>query len=133
MVEIEELKPHEEVVEALVAKLTEEMRRDDIVRDPLIVDQGEYINLEGMHRFSALKRLNCRFAPCCLLDYMSPQITVGSWFRVFSVEEPTLAQDVLSSRMLDYSVSPMDISDITLDPATVVLTKDGERFSLRRS
>jgi len=133
MVEIEELKPHEEVVETLVAKLTEEMQRDNVVQDPLIVDQGSYVVLDGMHRFSALKRLNCRFAPCCLLDYMSPQITVGSWFRVFTVEEPeSVAQEVLSSMNLDYSVSQLDVTDIAFDPGTVVLTKDGEEFSLRR-
>lgn len=97
MVEIEELKPHEEVIEALVAKLAEEMRQDEIVRDPLIVDQYDHVVPDGMHRFSALKRLECRFAPRCLLDYMSPQITVGSWFRVFTVGEPqSVAQEALS-------------------------------------
>ena len=134
MVEIAELKPHEEVIEALVAKLAEEMRRDGIVRDPLIVDQLDYVILDGMHRFSSLKRLKCRFAPCCLLDYMSPQIKVGSWFRVFTVEDAnSVAQEVLSSMKLEYSVSQMDIRQVTFNPTTVIVTKAGTEFSLRHS
>ena len=101
MVDIEELKPHEEVIEALVTKLSEEIRRDGVVRDPLIIDQNDKVILDGMHRFNSLKRLKCRFAPCCLLDYMSPQITVGSWFRVFTVGEPkSAAQGLLSNLKL---------------------------------
>ena len=131
MVEIRELKPHEEVIEALVAKLTEEILRDDIVRDPLIVDQDDRVILDGMHRFNALKRLKCRFAPCCLLDYMSPQVTVGSWFRVCWVGDPrSVAQEFLSSMKLDYSVSQLNMSDIAFDATTLVATGDGYQFFL---
>jgi hypothetical protein len=134
MLQIEELRPHEEVIEALVAKLTEEMRRDNIVRDPLIVDQDDHVILDGMHRFSSLKRLACRFAPCCLLDYMSPEVTVGSWFRVFRVEGAnSVAEEALSSMKLDYSVKEVDMTDFALDPATLIVTGDGKRFSLRDS
>lgn len=131
MMEIEELKPHEEVIEELVAKLTREMREDGIVRDPLIVEQEEHVILDGMHRFSSLERLRCRFAPCCLVDYMSPQIMVGSWFRVFTVEEAdSVAQRILSSMKLDYSLSRVDPTD-TYEPSTVILTKGQKGFSLR--
>ena len=133
MVEIEELKPHEEVIEAVVTKLAEAIRRDGVVRDPLIVDQEDHVVLDGMHRFNALKRLNCRFAPCCLLDYMNPQITVGSWFRVFTVEEAkSVAQQVLSSLKLDYKISQTNMTD-AFDPATIIATENGEEFSLSHS
>lgn len=134
MVEIQELKPHEEVIETLVAKLTNEMRQDALVRDPLIVDREDRIILDGMHRFSSLKHLKCRFAPCCLIDYMSPQITVGSWFRAFTVEDPkSVAQEVLRSMKLDYSVTQLATPDLTFDPAAVILTKDGNEFFLHHS
>jgi len=134
MAEIEKLKPHEEVIDALVAKLTEEMRHDDIVRDPLIVDQDDHIILDGMHRFNALKRLTCRFVPCCLIDYTSPQVTVGSWFRAFTVEgAKSVAQEVLSSMMLDYAVSQLDMTACSFEPAAIIVTKDGNQFTLPHS
>lgn len=134
MVDIEELKPHEEVIETLVNKLAAEIRKDDVVRDPLIVDQDYHVILDGMHRFKALKRLKCRFAPCCLLDYMNPQITVGSWFRVFTVERPeSVAKETLSSMRLDYSVGQIEVTESALEPATILVTKGGIEFSLRQS
>jgi len=134
LVKIEELKPHEEVVDAVVAHLAEEIRRDGIVRDPLIVDQDRLIILDGMHRFNSLKRLGCRFAPCCLLDYMSPQVTVGSWFRAFTVEDAgSLARGILSSMKFDFSVKQMGLAPTPLEPNTIILTKDGAEFSLRYS
>ena len=134
MVRIEELKPHEEVIEALVAKLTREIREDGIVRDPLIVDQKDDVILDGMHRFNSLKRLECRFAPCCLLDYMNPQITVGSWFRVFTVEGTnSVAQEILSTMNLDYSVNQLDKTGFAFQPATLIVTKDGNGFFMRHS
>jgi hypothetical protein len=134
MVEMEVLRPHEEVIEDVVAKLAEAIRRDGVVRDPLIVDQEDHIVLDGMHRFSALKRLNCRFAPCCLLDYMSPQITVGSWFRIFNVENASsVAEQVLSSLKLDYKVSQTSMTDPAFDPATIIVTKEGDAFTLSHS
>ena len=134
MVKIEELKPHEEVVEAVVAKLAGEIRQDGIVRDPLIVDQDDHVILDGMHRFASLKRIDCRFAPCCLLDYMNPQVTVGSWFRVFTVEGAnSVAQEILSSMKLDYSVNQLGMTDFAFQPATVIVTKDRNGFFLRHS
>jgi len=80
------------------------MREEGIVKDPLIVDEEDLVILDGMHRFESLKRLGCRFAPCCLLDYMSPQIRVGSWYRVFTIGETrSVAQDILSTMKLDGS------------------------------
>jgi hypothetical protein len=134
LVDIEDLKPHEEVVDTVVAQLAEDIRRDGIVRDPLIVDQDQFVILDGMHRFNSLKRLGCRFAPCCLLDYMSPQVTVGSWFRVFMVEDGrSLAQGILSSMKFSYDTKQVELASSSLGPDTIILTRDGTEFSLRDS
>ena len=134
LVELEELKPHEEVVETVAAQLAEDIRKDGIVRDPLIVDEDKFVILDGMHRFNSLKRLGCRFAPCCLLDYMSPQVTVGSWFRVFKVEDASsLAQGILSSMKLDFNVKKGEVTASSLEPGTIILAKEGTEFSLRGS
>ena len=132
MVEIEELKPHEEIIQEIVAKLSGEIRTDGIVRDPLIVDQEDLVILDGMHRFNALKSLGCRFSPCCLLDYADPRITVGSWFRTFAMDEAeSEARRVLSATKLEFTMTKLDkISDY--NPDAIALTKGRNQFSLRK-
>jgi len=131
IIEIEELKPHEEIIDEVVERLSGEIGADGVVHDPLIVDQEDYIILDGMHRFNALNRLGCRFAPCCLLDYGSPKIKVGSWFRLFTVDDPTpVAQNLLSKMNLNYSKHELDAATMSYDFESVILTKDGTIFSL---
>jgi hypothetical protein len=132
LVEIEELKPHEEVIEADAARLAEKIARDSIVKDPLMVDQDDHVILDGMHRFKSLKTLGCRFAPCCLLDYMSPLITVGSWFRLFKVDQPeSVANSVLSNMNIGYKLHNENGEEDTSD--ALILLGDGHRFDLRNS
>jgi hypothetical protein len=131
IIEIEELKPHEEVIEEVVERLSREISADKVVHDPLILDQNDYIILDGMHRFNALKRLGCRFAPSCLLDYRSPKIKVGSWFRLFTVDDPIpVAQTLLSKMTLNYSKRKVNADTMSYDSESIILTKDGTIFSL---
>ena len=58
LVELEKLKPHEEVIEKVVQALSEEIRDTRVVHDPLMVDQDDYVILDGMHRYNSLKQLN---------------------------------------------------------------------------
>jgi hypothetical protein len=97
-------KPHEEVIGTLVESIADAIRIQGFIRDPLIVDRDEFVILDGMHRYSSLKLLKCRFAPCCLVDYDSPLIKVGSWFRLFDVQEPeSLAEKLLTQNNLKYT------------------------------
>ncbi len=134
MVNLEELKPHEEVIDPIVGSLVNEVLNEGLLRDPLVVDQEDYIILDGMHRFNSLRLLKCRFLPCCLIDYNSPQIKVGSWFRLFRVDEPEpLAEELLKETRLNYSKSHVDSADTNYDLQTVILTRTGAEYSLPES
>jgi hypothetical protein len=37
-----------------------------------------------MHRVAALKKMKCRYVPACLVDYDSPKVKVGCWYRTVS-------------------------------------------------
>jgi hypothetical protein len=131
MIETDELKPHEEVVESTVNKLVNAIQREGLLRDPLMVDKDDYVILDGMHRYNSLKRINCRFIPCCLMDYNSPLIKVGAWFRLFTVDNPeSLAERVLSDSNLKYSKLKTDAAALGDEPQTIILTKSGTTFSL---
>ena len=131
MIETEKLKPHEEVVESTVNKLVNAIQREGLLRDPLMVDKDDYIILDGMHRYNSLKRINCRFIPCCLVDYNSPLIKVGAWFRLFTVDDPeSLAERGLSDSDLKYSKFKTGTPVLGDDTRTIILTKSGTTFSL---
>jgi len=134
LVDINALKPHEEVIDHLVKSLSEAMKVQNVVRDPLIVDQERHVILDGMHRYSSLKLLGCRFAPCCLVEYSNPAIKIGSWFRLFRVNEAEeLARKVMPDSEITHFKLDMSIKQLDPDYHTLILTKNGSRFSLQQS
>ena len=131
LMDVNGLRPHEEVIDQAVRSLANEMRVEGQVRDPLIVDQDELVILDGMHRYSALKNLKCRFAPCCLVDYDSPLVKVGAWYRLFNVSEAeSFAERILSENNLAYS--KIESKD-EIDPQAVLLTKNRCEFLLTKA
>ncbi len=131
MVNLDELKPHEEVIDPAVGSLANDVLSEGLLRDPLVVDQEDYVILDGMHRFNSLKLLKCRFVPCCLVDYDNPQIKVGAWFRLFTVEETEiLAEKLLKEAGLNYSRNSIDLARPNYSPQTIILTQGKSEFSL---
>ncbi len=131
MVNLDELKPHEEVIDHIVGSLANEVLNEGQLRDPLVVDREDYVILDGMHRFNALKLLKCRFVPCCLVEYGSAQIKVGSWFRLFQVDEAeAVAEKLLTEAKLNYSKQRIDPAAMNYDSQTIILTRNRAEFSL---
>jgi hypothetical protein len=128
---LESLKPHEETIESSTRSLAREIQQEGKVRDPLMVDQADYVILDGMHRFSSLKLLKCRFAPCCLLDYGSDQIKVGAWYRLFVVRNPDgVAKELLNSNGLKYSEQRTTLEDMSCPSHAIIMTRSGNVISL---
>ena len=131
LIAIDLLKPHEEIIESSVRSLAKEIEREKEVRDPIMVDQDDYIILDGMHRFNSLRSLGCKFAPCCLLDYNSDQIKVGAWYRLFQVKNAEqLAEDVMSSNHLTYSKKQVNLQNMDTEPHRIIITGTGAAISL---
>ena len=134
LIDIGTLKPHEEVIDSLVESMADAIRAQGFVRDPLIIDKDEHVILDGMHRSSSLKSLKCRFAPCCLVNYDSPLIKVGSWFRLFNVQESeSLAEDLLNEHSLEYTKKRIDLEHLTYNSQSIILTGSGSQYSLPQS
>lgn len=132
LVKIDALKPHEETIQAGVRGLAEEMFREKIVRDPLIVDRDEFVILDGMHRYNALKLMECAYAPCCLIDYASPLIRVGAWFRLYTIKQPKfVAEEILRDANLQFSETKSNEHDPS--GQAILLTKDRDEFTLEGS
>ena len=124
LLELSLLNPHEEVIDSLVRKLSNEMASEEEVRDPLIIDEKDHVILDGMHRFNSLKRLRCRFAPCCLIDYDNPEIKVESWYRVFNIEN----SEKFSEQLLEAFGVNHRREKGTLSGSEIILASEGTRF-----
>jgi L-serine kinase (ADP) len=71
---------HEEVDPQAVRALTETIRADGIVRDPIWVADGSHVILNGHHRFHALVLLGAIAIPAWLFDYDDPMVRLERWY-----------------------------------------------------
>lgn len=123
LIDLDDLKPHEEIIEQAVTELAKAIRDQNEVRDPLIVDKQSLVILDGMHRYNALKRLGCQRAPACLVEYDDERIGVGSWFRCFNATNPdALAAEALEALNQKYQRRVIGTSQTDLTN-TAIITK----------
>jgi len=112
IVDINSLFLHEETIPEMLEKLAAEIRMDETLRHPVIVDKESFVVLDGMHRVAALKLLSCRRIPVCLVNYKSPSISVGAWYRTI-----TAANNYSIDKMLEEMSSlGFNIERVYLEP-----------------
>jgi hypothetical protein len=76
LVELNKLKPHEEVDPVHLQDLMEEIKSDGILKFAIAVEKDNDIILDGHHRVAALKELGCTRIPVVFVDYSSSEIEV---------------------------------------------------------
>ena len=86
---IPELKPHEETVPTDLQGIVSTLKKDPVLRHPIIADSATGAVLDGTHRLAALSKLGCLTIPAALIDYKNPLVRVDRWFRVISGEDLT--------------------------------------------
>ena len=76
---IASLHPHEQIEEADVVRLVQEIRTLGVVREPIWVASGSYVILNGHHRYAALQRLGVRRVPAWIVEYLDPSMELLRW------------------------------------------------------
>ncbi len=99
LVPIERLRAHEEVEEANVAELVEEIRRAGVFADPIWVSRGSFVILNGHHRVEALKRLNAVRAPAWVLDYETDIVSLEPWRPGLPITKAEVVRRALSGAL----------------------------------
>ena len=80
LIPLNDLKPHESIIEERVRYLIEDLVKRGVLVRPILVDSRTLVILDGHHRVEALKRLGKRLIPGVLADYDNDAcITVDSW------------------------------------------------------
>lgn len=123
---------HEETIPDRVAELKDSLLRDGVVKDPLVVDAGSCVVLDGMHRVAALKELRCFCVPVCAVDYLNPSIKVGVWYRMLSGRSsPSQFEDALSSSGLKVQRYSFDATSVMENPHLATIFASGESLRLK--
>jgi hypothetical protein len=123
---------HEETIPDRVAELKDSLLRDGVVKDPLVVDAGSCVVLDGMHRVAALKELRCFCVPVCAVDYLNPSIKVGVWYRMLSGRSnPSQFEDALSSSGLKVQRFSFDATSVMENPHLATIFASGESLRLK--
>ena len=82
IIPLEKLRPHEEIITYNLQKLRESMLNLGRLVDPLVVDSKHFIVIDGNHRRRVLEMIECPNAACQLIDYLNPEIGLGTWYPV---------------------------------------------------
>jgi hypothetical protein len=88
VVPLEQLKIHEQVIEANMRSLREKMLNHGRIVDPIVVDKEHKVVLDGNHRRMVLDTLKIENAVVQLVDYEDPSVVVGGWF--LAIKNPRL-------------------------------------------
>jgi hypothetical protein len=92
---LDNLRPHEKTAFKAVDQLAQEIETDSIQKDPIIVERGSNVVLDGMHRLAALKKLSCKTALCYFVPY--EEVTVDRWFRIFISNQDISSIELIES------------------------------------
>jgi len=77
-VELDDVRPHENVDPHRVACLKAEIERDGILKLAIAVDIHTRVILDGHHRLAVLRQIGCKRIPVTFVNYSSPLIEVFS-------------------------------------------------------
>lgn len=105
LVPVTQLYPHEKVVSSLLKELKKEILEEQVLKDPILVDEKSFTVLDGMHRLQVAKKLGLDAIPCCLVDYESSFIKLGTWCRNLAFSEAKVEEGIkIITRFLDKHV-----------------------------
>jgi DNA-binding transcriptional ArsR family regulator len=78
LAELKSLVEHEEVNRKKLAKLEFRIKKDGILKKPIVVDGKTKMILDGHHRYNVFKRIGLPKIPVFFVDYLSDEVVVLS-------------------------------------------------------
>src|SRR3989344_3644589 len=111
LLEIEKLHDHEQIKQDMLSQLVAEIKKDNEVKYPLIVDKYSNVVLDGHHRYHALKELGCKFAPAHVIDYYDPHVKIERWYPIIKTRRE-IKSVFKALENDDYSVDQVENEDV---------------------
>jgi hypothetical protein len=132
--DLNKIRIHEEVIPKMLEELVEAIKSDKIAKHPILVDLDTLVALDGMHRIAAFEKLGFKYIPVCMVDYKSPKIKVGCWYRVikgkFDAEETLNALENLGLEVEKSSVEEV-LNALALRHTTAAFRTKNSCYALK--
>ena len=123
--EVKSLLSHEQVIAYNLKRLKESMLNIGHLVDPLVVDSKTGVVLDGNHRLKVLQIIECPYAVCQLVDYSSPEITVGTWYpSTHLTAEQLFKLDSIKHEKVEYEAGKAAVDSLKA-PFMLSSKKDG--------
>jgi hypothetical protein len=88
IIPIKDILPHEEFDESRAKPLVDKLKKEKQLTNPIIIaslNNGKYLQLDGMNRFSAFKMLGFKSILAQIIDYNDQDtVELSSWVHLFS-------------------------------------------------
>lgn len=132
--DLSKIRIHEEIIPKMLEELVEAIKCDKIAKHPIVADLNTLVALDGMHRIAAFERLGFKYIPVCLVDYKSPKIKVGCWYRAvkgdFRIEEILSSLENLGLKAEKSSVKEV-LDFLELRKATAALRTKSSCYAIK--
>jgi uncharacterized protein (DUF1015 family) len=100
IVDIKNLKQHEEIDPVHLSKLKVIIKRANIFKEPIIVDNEYLIVLDGHHRLNICKQLGLSKIPCIFVDYLNDsKIRVTTRRKEYKITKGYVVDVALQSKV----------------------------------
>ena len=107
LVDITTLKPHEKTDKKRLKKLLSKLRREKVLRNPVVVEKETKVILDGHHRVEAFRNLKLKRIPAILVDYND--IGVKVFFRrkelLMKIIKKTIISQALKNKTFPYKTT----------------------------
>lgn len=106
------LKQHEHVNTQRAGHVLQEMQQTGLIDYPLLIEKHSKIILDGHHRYMALQKLRCNFAPCVLIDLDDANLHLSARRKDIPISKANFIEQVLSAQ----SLYPEKTTKFTIEP-----------------
>jgi hypothetical protein len=89
------LKPHEKIRNFKLGKVAASLLRNKKLFYPIVVENSNFVILDGHHRLEAFKKLGFKKIPCLLLDYSSEKVSVFPRRKSIPISKEIIVQRAL--------------------------------------
>jgi hypothetical protein len=128
---IDQVLPHEQIDDKRVARLMDRLEEDGLLVNPPIVTpwRGRFVILDGATRFTAMQRLGYPHVIVQVVDPVSKEFTLHTWYHAISSERPFTDLQTHLAAIPGLRLSPLataDIANVWQNPAALCYFLDRE-------
>ena len=127
---IENLIPHEEIVEERLQDLIDNIKKTGILNIPVIITTN-YVILDGHHRYYALKKIGTKYVPAIKVDYKDDKlVTVDTWYPLISESLETITNSFAKSNFAIEEVKEENVETILQKREAVIFACSDKKVKI---